>query len=132
MDYIQQVKKHGGIRPAARALGINESSLRRKIESQERQTTKPGDAKKVKKLAEFKSLYDKDTIVPAKIKEGLKALGADGWEYESQFAKDCCVSLADIGTYRDLFADHIVPLRREGKRVWAGSRKLAEQMRSMV
>ena len=92
-----------------------------------------GDAKKkAKSLSDFKKLYDKDTIVPAKIKAALKELGKDGWNYESDFVKDAGVSLNDLGNYRDMFSDYIVSLKRDSKRVWAGSKEMATEMRGML
>lgn len=81
-------------------------------------------------LSEFRSTYDKATIIPAKVKEALKSLGT-GWEYEVQFAKLAGVSLADLGAFRDQFAPHVVSLR-EGRRAWAGTAATAKQMREML
>ena len=94
---------------------------------------KPKTAKPAgRSLADFRKEYDKDTIVPAKLKAAIEALGQDGWEYEVPFAKQAGVSLADLSTYRDSFAAYVVTVRRDGKRVWAGSTKLAKQRREIV
>jgi hypothetical protein len=82
-------------------------------------------------LAEFRAAYDKSTIVPGRVKAAIKALGAGGWEYEVQFARNAGVSLADLAAFRDEFASHIVQLK-EGRRAWAGSAKAAQQMREML
>jgi hypothetical protein len=82
-------------------------------------------------LSEFRSVYDKEYIVPKRIREGLKALGA-GWEYEAEFTRQIGVRSADLATYRDMFADHIVNIRSESKRAWAGTVATAKQMREMV
>jgi hypothetical protein len=81
-------------------------------------------------LAEFRAVYDKDFIIPRKIKAALAALGAS-WEYEVQFAKLAGVSLADLGNYRDQFADNVVTLR-ESRRAWAGTTATAKAMREML
>jgi hypothetical protein len=82
-------------------------------------------------LSEFRAVYDKDYIVPKRIREGLKELGA-GWEYEAEFIRQIGVRAADLATYRDMFADHIVNIRSESKRAWAGTVATAKQMREMV
>ena len=81
-------------------------------------------------LAEFRAQYDKNFIVPAKIKAALAALGAS-WEYEVQFARSAGVSLADLGNYRDQFAGYVVALR-ESRRAWAGTTATAKAMREML
>ena len=81
-------------------------------------------------LAEFRQTYDKDTIVPAKIKAALKVLGS-GWEYEVQFAKLAGLTLADLGNYRDQYADYVVTLR-ESRRAWAGTVATARAMKGML
>lgn len=83
-----------------------------------------------KTIAEFRATYDKSYIVPAKIKATIKELG-NGWEYETTFAKMAGVSLADLGSFRDEFAAHVISLR-EGRRVWAGTKAIADQMRQMI
>lgn len=93
-------------------------------------------AKKASKktLDDFRAVHDKAFVVPNKIKAGLEALGKYGWEYEAEFIKICGVSVVDIGRFRDEFEDFyvIVGGERTGKRVWAGSKVLAEKMRGMV
>jgi len=87
--------------------------------------------KKGKTLSDFRAIYDKSTIVPAKVKAGLKDLGASGWDYEALFSKAIGVSLSDLAMFRDQFADHVVSLK-EGRRIWAGSVCVAKQMRDML
>jgi hypothetical protein len=87
--------------------------------------------KKGKTLSDFRAIYDKSTIVPAKVKAGLKELGASGWEYEALFSKAIGLSLSDLGMFRDQFADHVVSLK-EGRRIWAGSVGVAKQMKEML
>lgn len=129
---VAAIREHGGLRPAARALGVDNGWLCRIAKRAAGATTAAAKPKGVKTLSDFRQAYDKDTIVPAKIKEGLAVLGADGWEYEVEFAKLCGVSLYDMGRVRDRFADHIVSIGRNTKRAWAGSKALAAKMREMV
>ena len=87
--------------------------------------------KKGKSLAQFRQTYDKATIVPTKIRNGLKSL-ATGWEYESEFVKRAEVSFTDLGNYRDQFADYCVLIKSENKRAWSGSLATAKAMREML
>lgn len=134
------IQKYGGQRRAADALGIT----RKKIELALRRDDVPGGKAsaraavvkaatqiKCRTLDEFRQTYDKATIVPAKIKAGLKTLGATGWEYEVQFAKLCGISSADLSAYRDGFASHVVPLR-DSRRAWAGTVSTANKMKEML
>lgn len=83
-------------------------------------------------IDDFKASYDKSYIIPGKIKAALAKL-ENGWQYEVDFAKLAGVSLTDLGAYRAAFEDFIVPLNRDGgKRVWAGTKGLAQRMREMV
>ena len=82
-------------------------------------------------LANFRSTYDKDTIIPAKIQAALTDLG-ESWEYESEFVRRLGIGYADLGNYRDRFADHIVFIRRDSKRVWAGTVQLAVKLKEML
>jgi hypothetical protein len=87
---------------------------------------KPG-----RSLADWKATYDKDTIVPSKVRAALKELG-QSWEYESEFVRRAGVSYADLNGYRDAFADYIVTIRAESKRVWAGSVEFAQALREVL
>ena len=139
-EILKAVKKYGSCRAAGRELGISHSYISRTVKKMagkdmSAQPVAKGNAtrpKAVKTLSDFRQAYDKDTIVPAKIKEGLAVLGPDGWEYEIEFAKMCGVSLYDMGRVRDKFADYIVPVNRNTKRAWAGSKSLASKMKEMV
>ena len=130
--------KYKSRRITAEKLGITESAVRRAMGYRSGGKHAPKavftvPALKTKKtLADFRMLYDKSTIIPAKIKQALKALGAGGWELESEFARSAGVTLGDLGNFRDQFADFIVPIERGARRVWAGSAKVAEQMKGMV
>lgn len=86
-----------------------------------------------KTLADFRAVHDESFLVPAKIKQGLAKLGDDGWEYENEFIKICGLATHNFARYRDQFEDFYVTVAgRNAKRVWAGSKKLAEQMRGML
>ncbi len=135
-EAIAAVKKHGGIRAAARALGMPLSTLQLRLagvkpKSRAEQPPAPGGAQRGRSLQEFRCQHDKDFIVPARIREGLKALRG-GWEYEGPFAKLAAVSLSDLANYREAFTDYIVVVRRDGKRAWAATPALAAKMREMV
>lgn len=137
------VKKYGSKSAAARALGIPRANLYSRLEGRPEGYPKrtleglaaaratAGDTP-VRTLAEFRAQFDKDFIVPRKIKFALKALGASGWDYEQQFAKRAGVSLCDLANYREQFAEHLVVLKRDGKRAWAGTPRMASEMRAMV
>lgn len=83
-----------------------------------------------KTLADFRAAHDKSYIIPQRIKEGLKKLG-DGWEYEAAFMKIAGLSTTDLANYREGFTDHIVLVERT-KRVWCGTKALADKLRAMV
>jgi hypothetical protein len=84
-----------------------------------------------KTVADFRKLHDKDFIIPDRIRARLSEM-PDDWEYEAEFSRLAQVSLADLGLYREQFEAHIVILRRDSKRVWAKTPKIAEQLRAMV
>jgi hypothetical protein len=86
---------------------------------------------KAKTLSEFRNTYDKSTIVPAKVKTAIHALGSKGWEYEVQFAKMAGVSIPDLAMFREQFADFVVVLK-DNKKAWAGSVSTAKEMRAMI
>lgn len=128
------VAKHGSLTKAAKAAGVSRHAITRAFnggETPPKEKTKEKATQKGKSLADFRAAYDKDYIVPAKIKKALAELG-NAWEYESVFVKQAGISLSDMGTYRELFADHVVSLKREGKRVIAGTKSLANQLREML
>jgi len=135
-DAEKAVKKHGSQAKAANALGVAKSTVwaalhKSLVESNPNGQPSPDKSRQGRAIGDFRAAYDKDFIVPRKIKAGLRTLGA-GWEYEVAFAKMCGASLSDIGNYRSQFADHVVDIRRESKRAWAGTTKTAEQMRAML
>ena len=83
-------------------------------------------------LQDFRAEHDKSFIVPQRIREAIKKLGT-GWEYEVGFLRLAGLSTTDLAAYRDEFSDFIVVVGgRNQKRIWAGTKELATQMRQMV
>lgn len=125
------VAKHGTITAAAKASGVPKSTFYDWTRKGGK-TVKaiPGHAVRGRSLAEFKQTFDKDTIVPARIRAGLKVIGAMGWEYELPFSKIAGVNMTDLGNYRDSFADLVVTIKE--RRAWAGSKAMADKMRAML
>jgi hypothetical protein len=129
------VKLYGGQRAAAKALHISRSTLQDALKRtaatnrQSKQPTKP--ARVGKALMDFRREYDKDFIIPRKIKAALVALGA-GWMYEMEFCKLAGVSLMDLGHVREQFKTNVVLLDRGSRRAWAGKASVADAMRKML
>jgi hypothetical protein len=125
------VVKYGSLRAAARALKCDRGSLSNIIKGKAvKMAGKPAEKPTAgRNLAAFKQTYHKDTIIPAKIKAGLKSLGA-AWEYEVEFVRRCGVSQSDMATYRDGFSDNWLQLR-DGKKVWS-SVAMVKQMKGML
>ena len=127
------IATHGSQRRAALALGVSRKVFERALA---REGTKqpaavaPAETGKGRSLADFLQAHDKATIVPAKIREGLAKMGKSGWLYESEFVKLAGVTPMDFSAYRDDFAAYFVQLR--DRRAWAGSEKLAKQMREVL
>lgn len=136
-EAIALVKKHANnVLAAARAAGIPKTTFYElyngaRNEARQRKVSGP-PCQKTKTLADFRAQYDKSFIVPARVRDALKVLGASGWEYEIEFAKAAGVSLADLGRFRDQFADFVVVIGRDSRRAWAGSRATATAMREML
>lgn len=90
---------------------------------------------KGKTLEEFRSMHDKNYIVPKKIKDALAQLG-DSWEYEIDFIKIAGLSTTDLVTFREQFEAHIVSVKVNGtshrKNVWAGTPAFAAKLREMA
>jgi hypothetical protein len=126
---LDALKKYGSKTRAAAELRVCHKTITKALGGAPQQSApvKPAG----RPLADFRSQYDKSYIVPNRIKAALSQLGS-GWEYEVQFAKLAGVSLSDLGAYRDQFAAHIVVLGRDGRRAWAGTRTIADAMRSML
>jgi hypothetical protein len=138
------IKKHGSMRKASKAAGIHRDTLSKiaagiKVRLGPGRppntlgiSTKPyiGLQVQARSVTDFRNTYDLNTIVPKKIAAGFKQLGA-GWLYESEFAKAAGLTMKDLGNFRDNYAEHIVVVK-EGRRVWAGKKTVAEQMRQMI
>lgn len=133
-DCKAALKQHGNKAAAARALGMDRCTFDRRLKGGPAGPARsaPVTASHGRSLAEFRSTYDKDTIFPQKIDAALAQIGKDGWAYEIEFAKLAGIGLAQLAIYREKYADHIVQLGRDSKRAWAGSKALAEKMRSML
>ena len=135
-EALKAIEKHGSQRAAALALRVHRTVIQRAINGRKSQAktvcVEDVCVKHVRNLSDFKSQYDKSTIIPSKVKAALKVLGASGWVTEVEFAKMAGVSLSDLGNFRDAFSDHVVPLERGAKRAWAGSKKLADQMKELL
>ena len=95
--------------------------------AQENTTDSPTVAKG-RTLAEFRSLHDKDTITNNKVKAAIRQLG-ERWEYEADFVRRAGVSYTDLGHTREAYSGYWLMLRREGKRVWSGSKEMITQMK---
>ena len=81
----------------------------------------------------FRAAHDRNFIIPRRIKDAIERLGADSWEYEQPFMKMAELSATDIGMFRAEFLDFIVEVgARNKKRVWCGSKALANKLRAMV
>lgn len=88
-------------------------------------------------IEEFRAQYDKNIIVPTKIRDALAKLAkrrADGtaWEAELQFLKTAGLSTTDLAAFREAFAQYYVNVgtERAPKRVWFGSRAAADKARA--
>lgn len=90
---------------------------------------------KGKSLEDFRSVHDKNYIVPKKIKDALTKLG-ESWEYEIDFAKLADISITDLIRFREQFETHIVSVKINGgssrKNVWAGTVAFASKLRDMA
>jgi len=131
--FVQKVvRRCGSMTKAAAELGVHQSTVSRCLARFCVEKDKPVvSCVKKKSLSEFRQLYDKSFIIPHRIKEGLKKLGA-GWEYELDFAKLAGVSLNELSNYREQFLDFVVVTGKEGRRAWAGTKSFAAQMRKMI
>ena len=132
-------EEHGTVKGAARAAGISPAAMRKRLQSagvlekgkhMSTASTTPSKAK-ARSLADFRETYDKDTIIPKKLDAAIAELG-EGWLYESEFVKLAGVSYMDLTAFRDAYSAHIVYIKRDSKRVWAGTPEVAEQMRRML
>jgi len=130
-EILQAIEKHGSKAAAARALRIPASTLKSALGRGGGSKPAPEPRAVGKSLSEFRNTYDKATIIPKRIDAALETLG-DGWDFEVSFAKLAGVSLADLGRFRDRYADHVVQLNRDSRRAWAGKASVARKMREML
>ena len=130
-DALKAVEKYGSGNKAAKALGVSRSTFQLALKRDGKTAMVTAAKTCGKSISQFRQAYDKATIVPAKVRAGLAALGPVGWEYEVPFAKACGVSLSDLGTFREGFVDYVVILR-DSRRAWAGSKRTAKLMREML
>jgi hypothetical protein len=114
------------IRAVSKQLGVNPDSVRNMLTKIRKELPTSG-----RSLAEFKQTYDKNTIVPKKIKKALKELGA-AWEYEAEFIKRAGVNYTDINTFREMFDSHVVIVKRENKKIWCGTAAFASQLKELI
>lgn len=109
----------------SKQLKVNPNSVRNMLTKIRRETPVSG-----RSLAEFKDKYDKSTIIPRKIRAALKELGA-AWEYQYEFVKRAGVSHIDMNAFHDMFADHIVTLKGESKKIWCGTTSFAKHLKEL-
>ena len=135
-EAVEALERLGSVKAVARELDLTPKSVRDRLkgagvqgEHQPRPVKSGGSS--VKSLTDFRQTYDKDTIIPRKIEAGIAEIGT-GWVYESEFVRIAGVTYSDLGMYREAYADHVVYIKRESKRAWAGTPELAQQMREML
>lgn len=129
---LAAIRRYGSQRKAARALRVSRHTLAIALGTEtDRNKKKKSVGHRRRSLIEFQQAHDPDTVVPAKINEAVKRMGPDGWLYEAELARLAGVSMTTLAQYRDLYQPLIVQLRA-GRRAWAGSNELAQQMREMI
>lgn len=127
----EAVAKHGSVSAAAKALGIARSTLEGRLKNKPPKVVpKSGSDKVGMSVDEIRRRFDPDVYVPAKIREGLKALGPRCLP-DNEFSRLAGVSTAHLQTYRDSheFPEHWHVVG--GKRLWSGSRKSIEELRAI-
>lgn len=125
------VKKHGGnqVRAAAE-LGISRSTLQHRMLAAGRSTVSAREDKPVGYTRDdFRARYDKSYIVPNRIREALKKLGAGRYLPEGDFIKLAGLSQTDLSAYRHMFEDDYIVMVERTKRLWCGSKALAAEFR---
>lgn len=90
-------------------------------------------------IDDFRATYDKNVIVPNKIKAGLEklvSLRADGtgWLTDANFQKVAGLSTTDLSRFRTQFEEFQVNVGtdRQPKWVWFGTKKAASKARDAV
>jgi len=91
---------------------------------------------KARTIADFRSVHDKNVIIPNKIRAALEAMrkiGPEHYEYEADFIKLAGISNTDMGSFRDQFLAHIVETPNvrgnASRRVWFADAKVAKKLR---
>lgn len=84
----------------------------------------------VKSIADFRKAHDQSFIVPERFRAGLKAMGANGWMYLSDFMRTYKINPQQGAAYRDDFKDNILEVDK--KMIICGSAKLAKQLKESV
>jgi hypothetical protein len=84
-------------------------------------------------INDFRSLHDKNFIVPKKIAAAIKAMGPHKWEYQADFVKNYQISVTDLAMFREQFSDFVVEISGKTRKIaWCGSKALATKLRAMV
>ena len=128
------VKQYGGVRKAAKALGVPYSTFGLRLKGiVSKPPTAPSPAPASARVGftrdDFRQKYDKSFIVPARIREALKKLGPNRYLPEGEFIRLAGISPQDMSVYRNQFEDdHVVTVERS-KRLWCGSKALAAEFR---
>lgn len=130
MERVELVEKYGSITAAAKQLGIARSTLRGRLNKGSEPTRRVKKPTLNRSVEAFANIYDKDTIIPQKIRDGIKTM--PDWLYEMEFAKHAGISLGDLATYREEFIDQVITLKRESRRVWAKDVETANKLREML
>lgn len=123
------LKKCGGSRTkAARLLKMSYRQLGRRLRASQVAAEQSSSILGLTRQ-DFKSKYDKNFIVPKKIKDALKKLGPDRYLPEAEFIRLAGISQTDMGFFRPQFEDDYVVVVERTKRLWCGSKKLAAEFR---
>ena len=130
-EVLEAIKQYGTREKARTVLGITKHRFYEILNQVHEPVEVPPGEKPGRSAHEFRNLFDKDHIVPQRIKKALKAMGSN-WFYESEFARFAGITLSALATYRDMFSPHIVEIRKTSRRVWFGSPTVADEMRAKV
>lgn len=85
-----------------------------------------------KSLQDFRAEHDKSFIVPKRIREAITKLG-DGWLYEVEFLRLAGLSTTDLAAYREEFLEYTINVGgKTPRRIWAGTKALAQKMRDLI
>lgn len=90
-------------------------------------------------VADFRSVHDKDIVIPNKIRGAFAEMAKEGPEhylYEGELLKLAVVSTTDLAKIRESFGDHIVTVRHVNgkalsspKNIWFHDPKVAKRVR---